>query len=373
MLASTLARRSRLVSKACLQPKFGSAVAVGGYQQQEGRGRESVNFAAKLSLALIFTTGVCFAEAKKSASTSTVDASGKKWPVISRDEVRKHDCLNNGIWVTYRNGVYDLTKFVHNHPGGRERLEGIAGQDIGDAWNLFRNHKGSALATDLLERMKIGELASHEVVNVPDPTYKPKYSSDIIYDVIIVGAGLSGLQCGSALVNAHGVDKSKILVLEAQDYVGGRVKQMTDFIRGTKIEVGAEFLHGTCLMDVCISFSVDSHLVTTCFAGNNTELTKFARANNEPLREIYCWAHGTASFSLVLSPLISTRWKFICSVIMVTFSRLVIAAHNVCLFGFQVTADPSPRLRTTATACTTWAPPSRPTRTCPQPSLRLVT
>jgi cytochrome b involved in lipid metabolism len=254
MLASTLARRSRLVSKACLQPKFSSAVAVGGYQQQEGRGHESVNFAAKLSLALIFTTGVCFAEAKKSASASTVDASGKKWPVISRDEVRKHDSLNNGIWVTYRNGVYDLTKFVHNHPGGRERLEGIAGQDIGDAWNLFRNHKGSALATDLLERMKIGELASHEVVNVPDPTYKPKYSSDTIYDVIIVGAGLSGLQCGSALVNAHGVDKSKILVLEAQDYVGGRVKQMTDFIRGTKIEVGAEFLHGTCLMDVCISF-----------------------------------------------------------------------------------------------------------------------
>ena len=27
--------------------------------------------------------------------------------------------------------------------------------------------------------------------------------------------------------------------------------------------------------------------------GNNTELTKFARATNQPLREIYCWAHGT--------------------------------------------------------------------------------
>jgi protoporphyrinogen oxidase len=62
--------------------------------------------------------------------------------------------------------------------------------------------------------------------------------------VIIVGAGLSGLQCGSALVNEYGVDKSKILVLEAQDYVGGRVKQMNEFIKGAKIEVGAEFLHG---------------------------------------------------------------------------------------------------------------------------------
>jgi hypothetical protein len=32
--------------------------------------------------------------------------------------------------------------------------------------------------------------------------------------------------------------------LEAQDYVGGRVKQITEFIKGAKIEVGAEFLHG---------------------------------------------------------------------------------------------------------------------------------
>lgn len=36
--------------------------------------------------------------------------------------------------------------------------------------------------------------------------------------------------------------------------------------------------------------SLSTHSFST---GNNTELTKFARANGEPLREIYCWAHGT--------------------------------------------------------------------------------
>lgn len=44
---------------------------------------------------------------------------------------------------------------------------------------------------------------------------------------------------------------------------------MTEFIKGVKIEVGAEFLHGS-----------------------DTELTRFAKATGEPITEIYCWAHG---------------------------------------------------------------------------------
>jgi hypothetical protein len=43
-----------------------------------------------------------------------------------------------------------------------------------------------------------------------------------------------------------------------------------------------------CLCESNILFAL-----SLCIAGNNTELTKFARANGEPLREIYCWAHGT--------------------------------------------------------------------------------
>lgn len=168
----------------------------------------------------------------------------RKWPMISRQQVLLHNNHSRGMWVSYKNSVYDITKFVNDHPGGREKLESVAGQDIGDAWATFRNHLTSPLAHELLEGMKIGELHPSEVIAAPEPVYKPKYSTDAVYDVIIVGAGLSGLQCGSALVNAHGVNKEKVLLLEAQDYVGGRVKQMTEFIKGTKVEVGAEFLHG---------------------------------------------------------------------------------------------------------------------------------
>jgi cytochrome b involved in lipid metabolism len=212
--------------------------------QQQQQNTKDYSFAATFGLAMLLTVGISASESSKK-STPT-DAAEKKWPVISRKEVQFHNCLDRDIWVTYKDSVYDITDFVYNHPGGKERLEGVAGQDIGEAWNLFRNHRSSPLAHQLLDGMKIGQLAPSEVIHVAEPKHTPVYSTDPVYDLIIVGAGLSGLQCGSALVNSYGVDKSKILVLEAQDYVGGRVKQMTEFIKGAKIEVGAEFLHGEC-------------------------------------------------------------------------------------------------------------------------------
>jgi hypothetical protein len=89
------------------------------------------------------------------------------------------------------------------------------------------------------------------------------------YDIIIVGAGLSGLKAAHSLVHKFGIDKSRILILEAQDYVGGRVKQSSDFIPGCKIDLGAEFIHG-----------------------DNSMVNEFADETNQPLQNLFCWAHG---------------------------------------------------------------------------------
>ena len=61
----------------------------------------------------------------------------------------------------------------------------------------------------------------------------------------------------------------KILLLEAQDYVGGRVRQSTDFVKSVKVELGAEILHG-----------------------KNTALTHFAEKVGQPIDQIFTWAHG---------------------------------------------------------------------------------
>ncbi|XP_059177299.1 spermine oxidase-like [Physella acuta] len=57
--------------------------------------------------------------------------------------------------------------------------------------------------------------------------------------VVIVGAGTAGVTAAAWLLK-HGV--SDVIILEAQDYVGGRVK--AEVVDNTPIDLGAQFVHG---------------------------------------------------------------------------------------------------------------------------------
>jgi cytochrome b involved in lipid metabolism len=56
----------------------------------------------------------------------------------SRDEVRKHSDMNSGVWVIYDNNVYDITNYVHQHPGGHAKILLAAGGEIAPYWNIYR-------------------------------------------------------------------------------------------------------------------------------------------------------------------------------------------------------------------------------------------
>lgn len=45
-----------------------------------------------------------------------------------------------GIWVTYKDGVYDVTKFVDAHPGGAARLMLAAGGALDPFWAMYQQH-----------------------------------------------------------------------------------------------------------------------------------------------------------------------------------------------------------------------------------------
>lgn len=45
-----------------------------------------------------------------------------------------------GIWVTYKDGVYDVTKFVEQHPGGMARIMLAAGGAIDPFWAMYQQH-----------------------------------------------------------------------------------------------------------------------------------------------------------------------------------------------------------------------------------------
>src|SRR5258708_38589491 len=59
-------------------------------------------------------------------------------------------------------------------------------------------------------------------------------------DVIIVGAGVSGLAAAAALSKSG----HSVVILEARDWIGGRGLTLHDPVCQAPIEVGAEFIHG---------------------------------------------------------------------------------------------------------------------------------
>lgn len=63
----------------------------------------------------------------------------------------------------YKDGVYDITKFVPNHPGGKDKILLAAGKDIQPFWNVYRQHYNSKLPMELLEDMRIGTLHPDDV------------------------------------------------------------------------------------------------------------------------------------------------------------------------------------------------------------------
>lgn len=89
----------------------------------------------------------------KLPNADILDSSGKK--MLSRLDVYHHarpeDC-----WVSYKDGVYNITSFITMHPGGSKILL-AAGQAIDPFWHVFSIHN-STETLELLETYRIGTL-----------------------------------------------------------------------------------------------------------------------------------------------------------------------------------------------------------------------
>lgn len=54
--------------------------------------------------------------------------------VYTFDEVSTHDSVDD-LWIVYDGKVYDVTKYVDEHPGGEEVVVDCAGTDATEAFN----------------------------------------------------------------------------------------------------------------------------------------------------------------------------------------------------------------------------------------------
>ncbi len=76
-------------------------------------------------------------------------------PGYSLAEVAAHATVAS-CWSAINGGVYDLTGWIKNHPGGQQAIVGICGKDGSAAFN--GQHGGQAQPMSALASFKIGVL-----------------------------------------------------------------------------------------------------------------------------------------------------------------------------------------------------------------------
>ncbi|PFX17457.1 cytochrome b5-like isoform X1 [Stylophora pistillata] len=87
---------------------------------------------------------------------------------ISLEEVKKHNAAGSS-WLIIHNRVYDITKFLDEHPGGEEVLLEQAG---GDATENFEDVGHSSDARELMEQYFVGELTEED--QIPEKSKEKK-------------------------------------------------------------------------------------------------------------------------------------------------------------------------------------------------------
>ena len=96
--------------------------------------------------------------------------------VFTAEEVSEHSSMAEGVWVTFGDGVYDVTDFVKHHPGGHHILA-AAGGPLEPLWAEWQVHLSSGVMRHL-KPMRIGTLDPTDQMRAvfglgPDP-----YDSD---------------------------------------------------------------------------------------------------------------------------------------------------------------------------------------------------
>ena len=86
----------------------------------------------------------------------TVDEDGK--PFITRDTMGAHSSRED-CWMSIHGKVYDVTKYLEDHPGGEEVLMDRGGKD---ATEDFEDVGHSSEARKQLSKFKVGELPPSE-------------------------------------------------------------------------------------------------------------------------------------------------------------------------------------------------------------------
>lgn len=87
----------------------------------------------------------------------------KRVRIYTAEDVAEH-VSSSSCWVSREGKVYDVTKFLDDHPGGDDFILKYAGQDIGEVMKDPEEHEHSESAYDMLDEFLIGRVGQGETL-----------------------------------------------------------------------------------------------------------------------------------------------------------------------------------------------------------------
>lgn len=85
----------------------------------------------------------------------------KRIRIYTTEDLATH-ASSSSCWVSRNGKVYDVTKFLDDHPGGDDLVLKYAGKDVGDIMKEPEEHEHSESAYDMLDEFLIGRLGEGE-------------------------------------------------------------------------------------------------------------------------------------------------------------------------------------------------------------------
>ena len=100
----------------------------------------------------------------------------------TKDEVREFDGVDGKpMFVTFRGGVYDVSKFAKAHPGG-DFIKQAAGGDVEPFWQKWAYHYHSPKVKQVLKEIRVGTLIDDVDVEVGKAIDVKKYGMENLYE-----------------------------------------------------------------------------------------------------------------------------------------------------------------------------------------------
>jgi len=97
-------------------------------------------------------------------------------PNYRLSDIREHQTTEKRVWVTYGDGVYDITDFMVGHPGG-DKITLAAGGSVEPFWDLYAIHRSDHVYA-ILETLRIGNVHPDDVSAVAHSSGDDPYSHE---------------------------------------------------------------------------------------------------------------------------------------------------------------------------------------------------